>query len=333
MKLVDDSVVRVAQTIRAAGLSTPSVRALSELRAHASRHALERARREAEALAPRLLAGEPGARDELAVLAERALADLHAEVRAEASRRGLWQALAVGLDARFHDTDEGEWLDDPAFDRRARVRVLEHLDRLNVMVGSYEAFFDALRPYLRRDGRPTRVLDLAAGHGGFALEAARIARREGLAVELHATDIKAEYLELGEQIARRDGLDVRFEVQDALDLSNLRPGEIDVIICTQSLHHFPAGLVAVLAAEASRVAGRGVLLIDGCRSRVHAGLVGSLGLLRFGDLAFAHDAWVSFRRFFAPEELGLLARLGPHGARARARWAPPTHCVVELPLG
>ncbi|MDQ3032155.1 MAG: hypothetical protein M3Y87_07050 [Myxococcota bacterium] len=42
---------------------------------------------------------------------------------------------------------------------------------------------------------------------------------------------------------------------------------------------------------------------------------------------------MSFRRFFVPEELSLLVRLEPHGARASARWCAPTHSVVTLETG
>lgn len=328
MQFLDGPVSAIARKISASRLSTPSVKGLTPLRAIAA----ERAWRASEVHARALAGGLHSAatRASLATLAERALREMRENVRDEAAWRGPAFALAAELDARFAATDESEWMDDPAFDRIARVRVLGHLDHLNAMVGSYDAFFDELRPFLRRDGAPTRVLDLASGHAGFAIEAARIARREGIALEITATDLAREYLELGETVARREGLDVSFEVQDALDLSNVEAGAFDLVVCTQSLHHFPAGLVAVLASEASRIAGRAVVLIDGYRTRVHATLIATLGIVRFRDVAFTHDTWVSFRRFFVPEELGLLARVGSHGARVEARWAPPAHCVVVI---
>ncbi|MDQ3032676.1 MAG: methyltransferase domain-containing protein [Myxococcota bacterium] len=331
MQILDSSVSVIARRIIESRLRSPSVARLAPLRAIAADTAWQAVRGEAGSLREALRAGDPAARRSLADLAERAITTMRAEMRAEAVRRGMVDRIAADLDARFADTLEAEWMDDPAFDPIARVRVLGHLDHLNTMVGSYVAFFDALRPLLRTDGVPTRVLDLASGHGGFALAVARIARQEGIALEIRATDLKPEYLALGEARARTEGLAASFAVQDALDLSNLEEGAFDIVVCTQSLHHFPAGLVAVLASEASRIAARGVVLIDGYRSRTHAALIGSLGLLRFGDVVFAHDTWVSFRRFFAPEELGLLARLGPNGVSAEARWAPPVHCVVVIP--
>jgi SAM-dependent methyltransferase len=189
-------------------------------------------------------------------------------------------------------------------------------------------FFDWVRPLLRKD-RATRILDLAAGHAGFTLEVARIAKREGLELELVASDVKAEYLEIGAQQAKRERLDVAFVLQDALDLGNIEPGRHDVITCTQSLHHFPAGPVTVMLSEALRVAGRGVVFVDGCPSVLGAAAVGSLCLFRYGNRAFAHDAVVSFRRFFAPEELELLARLVARGGALEVRCVAPGYTLVR----
>ena len=135
-------------------------------------------------------------------------------------------------------------------------------------------------------------------------------------VEFTASDIHREYLDLGATRARQAGLASRFELQDALDLSNLKAGDYDVITCTQSLHHFGPGQIAVMFSEASRIATRGVVFIDGARSALTAAAVVGLGLLMFRHRPFAHDALVSFRRFFVPEELALIARLCP-GATVR----------------
>jgi 2-polyprenyl-3-methyl-5-hydroxy-6-metoxy-1,4-benzoquinol methylase len=207
--------------------------------------------------------------------------------------------------------------------------LLRQLDELNCVLESYPAFFDTMRPLFAATGT-TRVIDLAAGHGGFALEVARLARREGLDVEVHASDVKREYLDLGQPIAEREQLPVRFVIQDALDLSNLQPGEFDVVTCTQSLHHFPSGMAAVMLSEALRVARRGVVFVDGCRSVLSGAAVSGLCLLRWGNRALAHDTMVSFRRFYMPEELGLLARLTPWGDRAEARLLPPGHVLLRV---
>jgi hypothetical protein len=69
--------------------------------------------------------------------------------------------------------------------------------------------------------------------------------------------------------------------------------------------------------------------VDGCRSLLLAGAFLGLSGLRFGDRKYQHDAWISFRRFYLPEELGLLCGLGPLGEGVTARHLAPGHCLVS----
>lgn len=320
----------IAATARTAGrLGPPLITALlADQRRAALEAALERHRPAAAALAPGLGAGDAVARDRLAVLAAIALGDMRSALAVGARSAGLGRAAARAFDARFHDGDLPEYLDDPGLDPDLRRRIMASLDSVNETISGYESFLDALRP-LVRDRGPTRVLDLAAGHGGFALSAAREARDRGLDLVFTASDIKREYLDMGAAVARREGLPVEFVLQDALDLSNLERGAYDVVLCTQSLHHFPPGLIAVMFQEAARVAGRGVVFVDGCRSLATGAFLAVLGTLRYRSRGFVHDSWVSARRFYVPEELELLARLGPFGDRVESRWVRPGHCLLR----
>ncbi|MBX3276037.1 MAG: methyltransferase domain-containing protein [Sandaracinaceae bacterium] len=324
--LLDRALGRVASRFMASRIPSPSVGLLGEPRTRAMLEALDAHRPRALALAAAWDAGEPGASEAYGAHAADALAFMRRRT-VELARAPLERAAAA-VHRRFGDTDEREHLDDPDLDPRVRVRMIEHLDALNRVIGSYRAFLRAMEPLFARD-RPTRLLDLAAGHGGFALDLAREARARGLALEITATDLRAEYLALGEAVARREGLPVDFAVQDALDLSNLAPGAFDLIVCTQAIHHFPASMTARMFREAARAATRGVVFVDGCRSVMQGALIRTLGHLRYRDAGLAHDAWVSFRRFYAPEELGLLARLGPEAPDVEAKWMRPGHCLVR----
>ena len=305
---------------------TPSVGLLGESRMRAALRTAERHRARALELCAAMDRREPGAAEAYGALVEEALAEMRRRTLEEA--RSPFARIAAAVHERFGGTDEPEYLDDPDLDRDMRVRMLENLDAINTVTGNYRAFLRALRPLLAPEGE-TRVLDLAAGHGGFALEVARTAAREGRSIRVTASDVKREYLDIGEAVARSEGLDVGFEVQDALDLSNVEPGAYDVIVCTQSLHHFPAGMTARMFREATRVAGRGVAFIDGCRSLVLGALIPTIGVLRYQDRGLAHDAWVSFRRFYSPEELAMVAKLGPEAEQVEAAWMPPAHCLLR----
>lgn len=306
----------------------PPLRLLARLRREALSRTLEVARPRADRLGSRLCAGDASAREELADLAARSLVAMRREVQLRASEAGPLTSLAARADARWNDCNAEELLDDPTLDVTLRTAIMGTLDRFNESCSIYQRFFDNLLPLAREDG-PTRVLDLAAGHGGFALHAAASARARGLDVQFVATDIKPEYLEMGESLARQRDLPVRFAVQDAFDLSNLAPGSYDIIVCTQSLHHFPPGSIALMFEAATRVAASGVVFVDACRSSLSATYAAFYAALRREPPAWIHDAWISTRKALVPEELELLARLGRWGDGVESRWQAPAHCLLR----
>lgn len=315
-------------THRFAARPGPFTRGLSAIRSQAAARVLESCRPRVEALADRLADGDERARAALAATAEEALAAMRAAVSSAARRAGIGKRLMAALDRLWARPEALEHMDDPNLDAALRAEILAVLDHFNAGLGSYDAFVELLRPLLSPSG-PTRVLDLASGHGGFALAAARRARRDGFELEITASDLRREYLDLGEAIARREGLPVAFRVHDARELSRLAGDGYHVMTSTQSLHHLPPGLIAVMFEAAVRSSSRGVLFVDGCRSWRTGFSLGLFNSLRYRHRAFVHDTWVSARRFFVPEELELLARLGPWGDGVEARWKAPGFCVLR----
>ena len=324
--VVDRMLRTVIATVTAGG-PPPPTRMLTPLRARAVEHTLGSHYERAASVAARLSSGDDHAKQELAALATEALSSMRADVQRRATDRGLLARVVAHGDARWGDCQADELLDDPTLDQAMRTGIMETLDDFNELIESYGRFFDQLLPLANPNG-PTRVLDLAAGHGGFALAAAREARSRGLDFQFTASDLKREYLDIGEEIARRDGLEVEFAVQDALDLSNLAPGAYDIIICTQSLHHFPPGLVAVMFEAAARAETRGVVFIDACRSLL-SGVTSAVIAARMRNAPWFHDAWISTRKSYVPEELELLARISQPGGDLDATWMPPCHCLLR----
>lgn len=314
---------RVARSIAALGLKNPALWALATERRRLVDDIVAAHRTRADALREGLRARDPASRAALAELSEAALDEL----RARLAGGGAWARAWAGADAVWR-THRTELMDDPTLDEDRRTAILEALDRWNRLIGVYDLFLDRIRPLLRPDG-PTRLMDLASGHGGFCIALAELARREDLPLEVTATDLCEEYLEVGRRQASEAGLSVRFARQDALDLGDLEPGGVDVVTCTQALHHFPPGLVAVMFEAAARAATRGVVFIDGARSALSVAPLALGGVhLRSRDLV--RDGVVSLRRCFVPEELELLARIGSWGDGVEATWMPPGHCLLRL---
>jgi ubiquinone/menaquinone biosynthesis C-methylase UbiE len=230
--------------------------------------------------------------------------------------------------------DRPELLDDPRFPEAERVHVLDRLDRMNDVLGSYDSFVALTVPLVERArarGRGTvTVHDLAAGHGGFALV---LKDRLGEAAHVVASDVKDEYLALGRRAAAERRLDVSFVVQDALSLAHLAGSGVDVFTCTQSLHHFPPGMIARMIGEASRVAREGIVFIDAERSWTSIAFLAPFAILWGRSYAFVHDTVVSLRRMYYEEELALLAALAPGlppGARVETGFAHPAHAFLRI---
>jgi hypothetical protein len=240
--------------------------------------------------------------------------------------------LASRLDRALYKPGS-ELLDDPSFPMQARADALEKLHRLNEQLGSYDSFLGALMPLVeaaeRAGRRPVRIHDLAAGHAGFALF---LKQRLGARVELEASDIKPEYLEIGRRRARAAGVHVDLFVADALALDAVRERDVDVVTCTQSIHHFSPGMVSRMFGEAARAAKVGVCLIDGERSWLMFALIGVATALYGRSWVLFHDGLVSLRRMFYEEELALLAGLSPGiegGRRIETGAMLPGHAFVR----
>lgn len=297
------------------------------LRAHRERQLLsarDAALPRTRPLAAAVLAGDAEAAERHDALVQDALLQMRA-ARAE----GAGAALAL-LDRVLYKNSE-ELLDDPSFPEGERLQIIESVDWLNRQLGSYDLWTSLLGDLLdeasRRSGRPARLFDLAAGHGGFAIA---LKQRLGDRAEVTASDIRPEYLEIGEERAEQAGVEVRFVKQDATDLRGLAD-EVDLFLCTQSLHHFPPGMVSRIFGQAARHAQVGVCFIDAERGVLPLLLLPPIMAAHGKTYAVFHDTWVSLRRMYYAEELGLLAHLAPglpaHADISAERHAPGFACV------
>jgi 2-polyprenyl-3-methyl-5-hydroxy-6-metoxy-1,4-benzoquinol methylase len=226
-----------------------------------------------------------------------------------------------------------EYCDDPDCPEEQRRHILACIDWINEGLGSYDLWARWMAADLRPvGGRPTRVLDLAAGHAGFA-----VALKEQLAgaLDITASDLFDEYLALGREQARRRGVQLSFLQQDATDLRNLMDDPFDVIVCTQSIHHFPPGMVARMLGEAARIARRSVWFIDAERSLLAAYLLGLVVALRGRSWPVLHDTVVSLRKMYTEEELSLIGALAPAlppGAQISTHREPPGFASLRVTI-
>jgi hypothetical protein len=219
------------------------------------------------------------------------------------------------------EVDRLELLDRPGAPSAELAESLADIGRLNRM-GPTRTLLAHLGPFLDRfqeeaRGRPFRVLDLGTGGADIPVAVVHWARARGVRVSVLGMDVQPEVLSCVAPTARVLP-EIRLLAGDATR-PPIRPGGVDVVLCSLTLHHLPEdGVVALLRlmAEMGRL---GFLVSDLRRSRLAwlAAWVATHLISR--NRITRHDGPLSVRRAYTPGELaGLSARAGLPGVE----WIP-----------
>lgn len=232
-----------------------------------------------------------------------------------------------------------ELLDDPAADGHLALRSLRDVALANRFFGGRRAVLLALAPILREwrsapappsgprsPATPLTILDLGTGLADIPAAAVRLARRQG--IDASAIGVERTWL-LARTAAGRCGNAV---TGDALHLP-LADASVDIVTCSQVLHHFDGEQAERLLRECTRVARRAVIVADLRRNWLAvAGLWAGSFLLRFHPVS-RHDGMLSVLRGYTDGELRALVHHATGcvpqirrslGFRLSATWHPPS---------
>lgn len=220
-----------------------------------------------------------------------------------------------------------EYLDDPHLDPRLAMRSLQDVARCNRFFGGASAVLAELRPVLaaaRRRPQPLTVLDVGAGAGDIVRLMSREAERCGMRV----TTIGLEVNHALAAACRRHATDAVAANACALPFADR---SVDVVTCSQVLHHFDDASARRLLAELQRVARVRVIVSELRRAWVAAGGVWLASWALGFHSVSRHDGVVSVLRGFRARELerAVHAATGRHpivrdrrGFRVTASWSP-----------
>jgi ubiquinone/menaquinone biosynthesis C-methylase UbiE len=217
-----------------------------------------------------------------------------------------------------------EILDDPTTDPAIRERSIGEVMRSNQMLGGLRAALLAIREELAKVGTTGTLLDVGTGLADIPAGAVADAARRGVALTAIGIDEAASLL-----VAAGNRL-THAVAANALALP-FRDHSIDVVMCSQVLHHFENADAQQLLAEMNRVARHAVVVSDLRRSAVAAtGFWLVCFPLRYHRVT-RHDGVVSIFRGFTARELNELIRAATGvapivrrrlGFRLTARWSP-----------
>jgi SAM-dependent methyltransferase len=189
-----------------------------------------------------------------------------------------------------------EILDDPATDPAVRLRSIRDVARSNALLGGTRAVLSALTAVLRDVGSRATLLDVGTGLADIPRQARERARRLGVALATFGVD-EAESL-FG---ATRSSLDAGA----CADVRRLpfADASVDVVTCSQLLHHFEQSEIPLVLRELDRVSRGWVIVSDLRRSWLAAcGFWLASWPLGFHRVT-RHDGFVSVLRGFTAGEL------------------------------
>jgi SAM-dependent methyltransferase len=228
--------------------------------------------------------------------------------------------------SRSRPPGRAELFDDPRADAATAVASLRDIARANRFLGGAAAALGRLDEFLRAapPGSTLTLLDVGTGSGDIPRAAQRRAARAGVRLRIVGVERHAAAAD----VARRDGgmASVR---ADAVSLP-LRHRSVDLVLCSQLLHHFDGAAVGAVLTELARVARLAVVVADLRPSRVAAiGLWLASFPLRFHPVS-RRDGVTSVRRGVTPAALrqacaaaGAQADVRTHlGYRVSAAWRP-----------
>ena len=217
-----------------------------------------------------------------------------------------------------------EILDSPDVDPAVVTRSLEDVACANSLFGGLSSAINEIRAVLPELPSRAMLLDVGTGLGDIPCRAHAVAGKKGIDLTTIGVDAACELA-----VANCTSLNISV-CADGLHLP-FADNSIDIVMCSQVLHHFSDLDALTLLREMNRVARTRVIVSDLRRSWIAAAGLWLLSFpLRFHAVS-RHDGVVSVMRGFTTTELAntveraVARRPGAHrrrGFRVTASWTP-----------
>jgi SAM-dependent methyltransferase len=202
--------------------------------------------------------------------------------------------------------DDEEWLDQGIGTPDAIDQSLADLSRINRWLGGMRGLASHLYPRLR-GGRaePLRVLDLGAGGCTVPEVIAQWASQERIPLQVFALDLRHAHLRWAQ--ARLHRWPEVLLVQGDVFAPPFAAGSIDLVISSLFLHHLTKEELIELLPRWARIARRSLVMTDLVRHPLPYWFMKAASPVFARSAITRHDAAVSIRRAYLPQELWNIA--------------------------
>jgi 2-polyprenyl-3-methyl-5-hydroxy-6-metoxy-1,4-benzoquinol methylase len=204
------------------------------------------------------------------------------------------------------EASRSELMDRPDASAAEMADTLTDIGRLN-LIGATQTIRRHVAPFFARipAGKALSLLDVGTGGADIPLALARWARRRGHRVRIAALDVHPAVLRHAARAAAGTP-EVQVIAGDAFE-APIRPGSIDVVLCSLVLHHLSEEAVVVLLRRMAELARLGFVVSDFRRGRLAWAAVWLATRAVSRNRMTRHDGPLSVRRAYTPTELARLA--------------------------
>ena len=214
-----------------------------------------------------------------------------------------------------------EVMDQPGLDPKEHAKALMGLRRINAISRCSAGLFRPIEALaITQPAKPLRVLELACGGGDTAIDLALMAKRKGLALDIHACDLNPEAVAIAQTNAVRRQAALTVFTADAL-AKPTDHNSFDVVYCTLFAHHLDE-LDVVRLLEVMALRSRKLVLVDDLiRSRLGFALAWIGTRLLSRSWVVHTDGPLSVRGALQPDEMMSIAKqAGLNDAQIKRSW-------------
>jgi ubiquinone/menaquinone biosynthesis C-methylase UbiE len=211
--------------------------------------------------------------------------------------------------------DDEEWLDHGHGTPASIDQSLADLSRINRWLGGMQGFASYLYPRIRRcRTNPVRVLDLGAGGCTIPETVARWARHAAISLQVYALDLRQAHLRWAR--ANLQACPEIAFIQGDVHALPFAEGSVDFVISSLFLHHFTAPVLIQVLPQWARLARHSLIMTDLVRHPAPYWFMKATSPVFARSAITRHDAAVSIRRAYRPQEL---QRMAAEAGLAQAR--------------
>jgi ubiquinone/menaquinone biosynthesis C-methylase UbiE len=203
--------------------------------------------------------------------------------------------------------DGEEWLDQGHGTPEAIDQSLADLDRINRWLGGMRGLASYLYPRIREcRSSSVRVLDLGAGGCAIPERMARWARHAAIPLQIFALDLRHAHLRWAQRKLQTCP-EIAF-IQGDVHALPFAEGSVDFVISSLFLHHFAAAALIQMLPQWARLARYSLIMSDLVRHPIPYWFIKATSPVFARSAITRHDAAVSIRRAYRPQELQRIAK-------------------------